>query len=143
MDLQLPIYLVVPSLAWLVAQVLKRFFVPAYRQNSIKDLSFIFKSGNMPSSHAAIVASLLTMVAIRDGLGSSGFGIAFVLYVIVLYDAVNVRRSVGEQGPVVVELAKKAGLNPKIHLAIGHRITEVAAGSIIGFAVALVMLQFM
>jgi uncharacterized protein len=143
MNPQLSIYLVAPVIAWLVAQALKRVLVPAYRHNPISDLSFIFKSGNMPSSHASIMASLLTVVAMRDGLSSSSFGIAFALYVIVIYDAVNVRRSVGEQGPVVVTLAKRAGLKPKIHLAVGHRITEVAVGSMVGIVTAAVVLQFM
>jgi acid phosphatase family membrane protein YuiD len=54
-----------------------------------------------------------------------------------------VRRSVGELGPVVLELAKKAGLKPSIHLAMGHRISEVVVGSLIGIASGIVVLQFM
>ena len=142
MDIQQLIYIVVPALAWLIAQLLKKFLVPAYRHSSVSDLSFIFKSGDMPSSHGAIVASLLTLVALREGVGSSSFGIAFVLYVIVFYDAVNVRRSVGDQGPVVEELAKKAGLKPSIHLAMGHRVPEVVVGSMVGIATAILVLQF-
>jgi len=132
----------VPVVAWLVAQILKKFWVQAYRDSSFKDLSFFFRSGSMPSSHAAIAISLLTTIGIKEGIDSSAFGIAFVLCTIVLYDAVNVRRSVGEQGAVVAELAKKAGLQIKFHSALGHRVPEVVVGALVGAAVSLVMLQF-
>ncbi|SRR6266496_1161420 len=143
MNLQLSVYVIAPILAWLLAQLLKKVLVRKYRQSSIKDLSFFFKSGNMPSSHAAIVTSLVTTVAVLQGIGSSSFAIAFVLCVIVLYDAVNVRRSVGEMGIVVRELAKKVGIKQPFHAALGHQISEVVAGSVLGIVAALVLLQFM
>lgn len=143
MSLKLSVYFVAPVLAWLVAQLLKRFLVRTYRESSISDLSFFFKSGNMPSSHAAIVVSLLTAVGAREGLDSSAFGIVFVLCTIVLYDAVNVRRSVGEQGLLLADLAEKVGIKKPFHRALGHRISEVAIGSLVGIVTAWVVLQFM
>jgi acid phosphatase family membrane protein YuiD len=87
--------------------------------------------------------SLLTVIGARDGTGSALFAIVLVLSMIVLYDAVNVRRSVGEQGPVVVELAERAGLKPSIHLAMGHRISEVVVGGALGVVTAIAVLRFM
>lgn len=97
----------------------------------------------MPSSHAALMISLLTVVGVNDGMASALFATVLVLSLIVLYDAVNVRRAVGEQGPVVIELARKAGLRPSVHLALGHLISEVTVGSIIGVVTAFLVLQFM
>jgi acid phosphatase family membrane protein YuiD len=142
MQIELTSYIAAPLIAWFLAQVFK-YLGQAYKASSFKDLSFLYKSGNMPSSHSALMLSLLTVIAAKEGTGSALFAIVLVLSLIVLYDAVNVRRSVGEQGPVVVELAKRAGLEPSIYLAMGHRITEVAVGSLLGIVSALVVLQFM
>jgi acid phosphatase family membrane protein YuiD len=142
MRIELSSYIVAPLVAWALAQVFK-YLGQAYKASSFKDLSFLYKSGNMPSSHSALMLSLLTVIGVEDGTASAPFAIVLILSLIVIYDAVNVRRSVGEQGPVVVELAKRAGLKPSIHLAMGHRVSEVTVGSILGIATAIVVLQFM
>ena len=142
MNIELSSYVVAPLMAWILAQVLK-YLGQAYKASSFKDLSFLYKSGNMPSSHSALMLSLLTVIGMRDGTGSALFAVVLVLSMIVLYDAVNVRRSVGEQGPIVVELAQKAGIRQTIHLAMGHRISEVAVGGGLGILTAVLVLQFM
>lgn len=142
MNIELSSYAVAPFIAWMLAQTLK-YLGQAYKASSFRDLSFLYKSGDMPSSHAALMTSLLTVVALKDGTGSALFAVVAVLALIVIYDAVNVRRAVGEQGPVVEVLAKKAGLKSPFHMARGHRISEVAVGGLLGIVVALLVLQFM
>ncbi len=142
MHIELSTYIVAPLVAWALAQVCK-YLSHAYKASSFKDVSFLYKSGNMPSSHSALMLSLLTVIGLKDGTADASFAIVLILSLIVIYDAVNVRRSVGEQGPVVVELAKKAGLKPSIHLAMGHRISEVTVGGALGIVTAIVVLQFM
>lgn len=135
-------YIVAPTLAWIVAQVTK-YIVQGVKAKSFKDVSFLYKSGNMPSSHSALMLSLLTVVGALDGIGSVTFGITLVLSSIIIYDAVNVRRAVGEQGLILLELAKKAGVKQPFHRALGHRITEVTAGSLIGILAGVVVLQLL
>ncbi len=142
MGIEVSSYIIAPVVAWVLAQTVK-YFIQAYKASSFSDTSILYKSGSMPSSHAALMLSLLTIISFRDGTASAAFGIVLVLSMIVLYDAVNVRRSVGEQGPVLLELAKKANIRASIHLARGHRITEVIVGGLIGIATAIVVLQFM
>lgn len=142
MHIELSSYIVASILAWVLAQTLK-YLGQAYRAHSFRDISFLYKSGNMPSSHAALMLSLLTVVTFKDGAGSALFAVVLVLTMIILYDAVNVRRAVGEQGLVLLELAKKAGLRPAVHQAMGHRISEVIGGGLLGIMVAVLVLQFM
>ena len=142
MDIQLSSYLVAPLIAWGLAQTIK-YLLQARKASSFRDLSFLYKSGNMPSSHSALMISLLTTIGLEDGTASALFAIVAVLSLIVIYDAVNVRRAVGEQGAIVLELAKKAGIKQPFYNAMGHRLTEVTAGSIIGIVSALLVLQFM
>lgn len=98
-----------------------------------------FSSGNMPSSHSAICMSLLVVIASISGLGSPEFGIMFVLTSIVIYDAINVRRAVGEQGQVLKTLVK----DKTFYMAQGHRPLEVIVGGIVGTAVGFGLLQIL
>lgn len=142
MDVELSSYLVAPLLSWALAQTIK-YLLQAYKAGSLRDLSLFYKSGNMPSSHSALMVSLLTVIGITDGTSSPFFAIVAVLSLIVIYDAINVRRAVGEQGLILLDLAKRAGIKTPFHHAMGHRITEVVAGSGLGFLSALLVLQFM
>lgn len=135
-------YLLVPLVAWALSQLLK-YVLQGIRSNSLHDLSLLYKSGDMPSSHSALMVSLLTTIGIRDGIGSASFGIVVVLTVIILYDAVNVRRAVGEQGLVLKELANISKHKTSFYTAKGHTLTEVTAGSLLGVFVAVLVLQFL
>lgn len=138
MDRWVSIYWVAPIAAWLVAQLIKVVIAMGKGNRSGLKTTFL-SSGNMPSSHSAITIALLVVVAVRDGLHSATFGIAFVLTSIVIYDALNVRRAVGEQGEVLKELAGKR----TFYRAMGHKPTEVIVGAIIGVGVAACLLQIL
>ena len=56
------------------------------------DLSRIFMSGGMPSSHSSFVTCLSTLVGIYRGFDSIEFAICIVFALIVMYDASGVRR---------------------------------------------------
>jgi len=134
----LSVYWVTPLLAWLVAQLVK-VMLAAFTGGFRGARPMFFSSGNMPSSHSAICLSVLTVIAGLEGLQSPEFGIMFTFTAITLYDAVNVRRAVGEQGLVLQELVK----NKKFYTALGHKPTEVIVGGALGVAVGLVMLQIL
>ena len=58
-------------------------------------------SGGMPSSHSATVCGLTTAAVIKYGVGSFEFAISFVLSMIVMYDAIGVRRETGKQAKLL------------------------------------------
>lgn len=127
-----------PILGWLAAQFVK--FLLALRRNQTRDYSIFFKSGSMPSSHTATMVALLTVVGIIDGVGSTAFGIVGVLSGVVVYDALNVRRAVGEQGKVLGELARKAKITDHFYTAKGHVPVDVVVGVPVGVLSALTVL---
>ncbi|TMQ72760.1 MAG: hypothetical protein E6K81_06485, partial [Candidatus Eisenbacteria bacterium] len=53
------------------------------------------ETGGMPSSHAASVSSLSTMVGLHDGFRSSLFAVTLFFSLIVMYDAAGLRRAAG------------------------------------------------
>lgn len=88
----------------------------------------VFQPGGMPSSHSAFVTSLLIVIARRLGTDSTEFAIAFVFACVVWYDAISLRRSVGQQAEVLNQL------QPWKHLRVrvGHSVKEVIAGIAFG-----------
>ena len=89
----------------------------------------IFRQGGMPSSHSAFVTSLLILIWRKLGATSIEFAIAMVFASIVWYDAMNSRRTLGEQSKILNRLQQWQ------HLAenVGHSTLEVLAG--IGFGI--------
>ena len=128
-------YLLAIILGWIIAQGLKYVF------GSIKTRTFgnyrqLYLSGNMPSAHSATVAALATVVGLKDGFGSPLFAIAALFAAIVMYDAVMVRRSSGEQGTAIqalIQEVKSKVLVPRA--AKGHTPEEVIVGVVIGIII--------
>lgn len=132
-------YLIAIALGWVVAQGLKYVFA-VVRTGNVGNFRQLYLSGNMPSAHSATVVALATLVGLRDGLDSALFGLAALLAAIVMYDAVMVRRSAGEQGVAIQQLIKTT--HSKIDLpraAKGHTPVEVVVGMLLGIVIGLVV----
>eukprot|EP00197_Chlamydomonas_leiostraca_P007263 CAMPEP_0202867332 /NCGR_PEP_ID=MMETSP1391-20130828/9207_1 /ASSEMBLY_ACC=CAM_ASM_000867 /TAXON_ID=1034604 /ORGANISM="Chlamydomonas leiostraca, Strain SAG 11-49" /LENGTH=121 /DNA_ID=CAMNT_0049547369 /DNA_START=293 /DNA_END=658 /DNA_ORIENTATION=+ len=106
----------------------------------------------MPSAHSAFVTGLATSVAIRDGTSSSSFAIAAVFALIVMYDAVGLRLHAGRHATalnaIIAEIVIQDPGHPvttismqhgQLREQLGHTPLQVAAGSILGFVLALIV----
>ena len=132
-------YLWAIAAGWVVAQGAK-YVIVVVRTRSLKDLRQLYMSGNMPSAHSATATSLLTVIAFKDGIDSGLFGLAALFAAIVMYDAVMVRRSVGEQGEAIQALIKGFKNDVKLpRAARGHSPLEVVVGMIVGVLVGSVV----
>lgn len=132
-------YIIAIIIAWLVAQGAK-YLIIAVRQRNFDHFRQLYLSGNMPSAHSATVMALLMMVALRDGVSSGIFAVAALFAAIVMYDAVMVRRSAGEQGIAIQQLIKEQ--RSKVALpraARGHTPVEVAVGAALGVFIGIVV----
>lgn len=133
------LYLIVPLLAWVVAQGGKYVYA-VIKTRSIKVFNKLYVSGGMPSAHSATVVSLAVYIGLEEGLDSALFAIAGVLAMIVMYDAVMVRRSSGEQGLRLNKLSKVVQPElPQLHIAKGHTPVEVVVGALVGATIASVV----
>lgn len=129
--------LVCAILSWFIAQVLK--ILTTLITTHKVDIAVIVSSGGMPSSHSALVSSLATAVGLRKGLASTEFTITFVMAVIVMYDAIGVRREAGNHAQALNQIIK----NFKIPLGqdefkelLGHTPLQVLAGCCLGTGLA-------
>lgn len=128
-------YIIAGLAGWVVSQ-LSKYVVASYRNGKLASYRQLYLSGHMPSAHSATVISVLVVIGLRDGIESGLFGLAVVFASVVLYDAMMVRRSSGEQGVALTALIKETNSKvPLPRVAIGHTPLEVAVGSLLGFLV--------
>ena len=104
---------------WLVAQISKTILHTIVSKKF--DAERLVGTGGMPSSHSATVCGLATGVFLSCGAGSVEFAVAAALAIIVMYDALGVRRQAGEQAKVLnemIEVFEKMGkdITPDRHL---------------------------
>ena len=138
--------LVVPTVAWLVAQLLKAIIDAAV--NKTFRLSRLFGDGGMPSGHSATVMSLATIVGLTDGFGSMTFAIAMVFAIIVMHDAIGVRREAGKQARMIISMVEVLGdylvekdkkiRDEKLKVLVGHTPLQVVCGALLGIVIAIV-----
>lgn len=132
-------YLLAIVAAWLISQGAKYLLV-AVKQRSFDHYRQLYLSGNMPSAHSASVMALVAVIALHDGVESGLFAVAALFAAIVMYDAVMVRRSSGEQGIAIQQLIKEQKSSvPFPRAAKGHTPVEVAVGALLGAVIGLVV----
>lgn len=133
-------YLLAIGVAWITAHLIK-YCLARYQGRRVDFAQQLFISGGMPSSHTATATAVWFLVGAYEGIHSALFGIATLVLLIVAYDAVKVRRSVGEQGAAIhalIEFTKsKQLIAPRT--ARGHTPIEVVAGACLGLAVGMVV----
>ncbi len=134
--------LVSAVVGWVVAQVLKTLIDFALNKNFNKER--LVGSGGMPSSHSATVCGLTTAAAICYGAASFEFAICFVLSMIVMYDAIGVRRETGKQAKLLNSLLSENplklsadALQERLKEYVGHTPLQVFAGAVLGILLAL------
>jgi len=125
----------IPIIVGCITQATK-FLLSVVRHGKIEP-KYPLTSGHMPSSHTSFVVSLTAMVAIREGLDSILFAIAFVFSYIVIYDAMFIRTNIGYNGKVLNELIREIpGIKkenyPTLRERVGHKPMEVLVGGVMG-----------
>ncbi|XP_077251310.1 acid phosphatase/vanadium-dependent haloperoxidase-related protein [Tasmannia lanceolata] len=131
-------------IAWAIAQSMKLFLYFFVERKW--DSRILFSSGGMPSSHSALCMALTTSVALCHGVGDSLFPVCLGFSLIVMYDAIGVRRHAGMQAEVlnmiVEDLFQGHPISQrKLKELLGHTPSQVIAGAILGILVACVCCQ--
>jgi acid phosphatase family membrane protein YuiD len=139
--------LVAGLLGWTVAQISKTIIYLIV--NKELKLERMCGGGGMPSSHSATVCGLATATGMIYGGSSIEFAVTFVLAMIVMYDAMNVRMETGRQGKVLndmIEVFQKMGKNvspeERLKELVGHTPLQVLVGAITGIVVAVLVVLY-
>lgn len=135
-------YLIAGGLAWFLAQFTKYVLV-TIKNKKLDTVNRLYLSGGMPSAHSATTISVLTVIGLKDGTDTSIFALTALLASIVIYDAIMVRRSSGEQGIALLNfMNEQKSKVKKPFLALGHNWIEVLVGSILGFVIGLAVVGY-
>ena len=118
-------------LGWFVAQVLKTLIHMIINKKFVAER--MVGSGGMPSSHSSTVCALATAAGMKYGGGSYEFAIAIMLAIIVMYDAMGVRRE------IFTNMGNQISAEEKLKEFVGHTPLQVLMGAILGIIIALLV----
>ena len=131
---------------WFVAQVLKTIIYVIVNKNFNPER--LMGDGGMPSSHSATVMALVTSTFLTYGAGSFEFAISGVLALIVMHDAMGVRRQAGKQAVMInnmmdwfKELDQDIPVEQKLKEFVGHTPLQVLFGAILGIVVGAIVIS--
>ena len=138
-------YMELGSLGGLIAFVLGWFFAQSGKfigdlitkkraLNFSEVIDCFTRSGGMPSGHTASFTGLTVFLGLQNGFSSGLFVLALAMTIIVVYDAVNVRYAVGEQGKLLNIIADSDNNKKtrKMKVVEGHTIPQVCVGAVLG-----------
>ena len=139
--------LISAALGWLVAQLLKTLIDIWYNKSFSPDR--LWGSGGMPSSHSSTVCALAASSALRYGVGGFEFAVSFMFAVVVMYDAMGVRRETGKQAKLLNMILDNnifsdnfEHFEEKLKEFVGHTPLQVLMGAILGIFIAFIMEGF-
>ncbi|MBR5528316.1 MAG: divergent PAP2 family protein [Clostridia bacterium] len=141
-------YHLVCSLAgFLSAQVFK--FILTLIAAGTLDFKKLVENGGMPSSHTSTVLALTVSLGRVLGTDSPVFAIAFILSMVVMIDAMGVRRATGENSKLLnkiihdlFEEKNAAFLAEDLREYVGHKPLEVLVGAVIGIIIPFIIAPF-
>jgi len=130
-----------------MAQVLKTMiFILSGRRGKASELIEItmWRTGGMPSSHSAVVGAMTTSVAFiffKEGVDANLFVFSFWFMMVVIRDALGVRRAAGLQARAINNLGKQIAEKMEINYIPvkeiqGHTPLEVLVGALLGIFIA-------
>lgn len=124
-------YLVTPVLTWMVVGPIKFLISSARLRRWAFDL---VGNGGFPSNHSAVVSSMATLIALREGMGHPAFGVAVTLAFIVMIDANSLRQHVGRHAVALNQLRKEDVEAMRLRERMGHTKVEITGGIATGIA---------
>lgn len=127
-------YALVCPCAYLVAGSLK------FAINSLRHRAPAFGHvglGGFPSTHTSIVAAGFWMVALRAGIDTPAFAVATGLLLVVMIDAMDLRRKLEKVHRVLKAELPQSDAAQGLRDRVGHTPFEVGGGFVVGGLVAL------
>lgn len=135
---------IVPLLVGVIVQAIK--FV-IYSLKHGWDIRYAFTHGHMPSAHTAFAVSLVTSIGFYEGIHTGSFAVAIALAFLIIDDATRLRMHLGDQGRYLNMLVQQLDIDeskfPRLKERTGHRVSEVLAGAILGFALTMLSIYLL
>ncbi|PNH21420.1 hypothetical protein B6K86_01360 [Lachnospiraceae bacterium] len=128
--------------SWFIAQFIK-MLLELLTTGTIR-VERLYGNGGMPSSHSATVCGLASSAAYCYGIGSFEFAISFIFAMVVMTDAMGVRRETGKQSRLLNMMMQEDfwnfddpdKLQMRLKELIGHTPMQVCCGAVLGILIA-------
>jgi len=135
--------LIIPLVAGFLAQIVK-FVLFSFKHGM--DWRFLLEYGHMPSSHTAMMSGLIYAIGYYNGITTPEFATAFIVTLLVVSDALRLRRYIGSYGKTLNNLLYRLKIEDdaaslKLKERVGHRPSEILAGAVLGVLTALVLIR--
>lgn len=139
---------IIPLLVLMITRVLK-FIIFYFRHN--RSFSYTMKHamsyGHMPSVHTALMTSMVTSVGYYEGISSGAFALAIIMAIVVVDDATRLRVYLGTHSEYLNFIKNKLEMDndkyPELKERMGHRMSEVIAGGIVGFSLTILLINLL
>ena len=113
------VFVIAPLRGWFVAGSLK-LAVNSLRQGRLsRDQVGL---GGLPSNHIAVVSSTAILIGLREGINTALFAMAVTLVIIVILDALHLRREVGAHAQALNALLRGNAKRPPLREHVGHQL---------------------
>jgi uncharacterized protein len=141
-----PYYIfLIPITVWFAIQGIKIVIFSMKHGWNIKNTLTHVGYGHMPSAHTGFVSSLVTSVGYYTGINSGAFAVALILAIMTVDDSIRLRMYIGDQGNYLNRLVEHLNLGgenfPKLKERMGHRISEVIVGGLLGCLFTLLLAE--
>lgn len=137
--------LITPILAWLVSQLFKFVIHSAVERRLCFER--LYGDGGLPSGHSATVTALACLCGWGCGFGSAMFAVSMMVAIVVMHDAMGVRREAGKQAVSIKEIADTLNRmfldndhqirTGKLKELVGHTPIQVVLGFMVGVIVSI------
>ncbi|MFA6183505.1 MAG: divergent PAP2 family protein [Parcubacteria group bacterium] len=139
---------IIPLVVLLLTRVLK-FLIFYFNHN--RDFAYTKKHamsyGHMPSVHTALMTSMVTSIGHYAGITSGAFALAVIMAIIVVDDATRLRVYMGTHSEYLNFIKNKLEMDnekyPELKERMGHRMSEVIAGGIVGFTFTIFLIKIL
>ncbi len=133
------------ALGWCVAQILKTIIHLILSKEFVAER--LIGSGGMPSSHSSTVCALAAATYFEYTATSYEFAMALIFAIIVMYDAMGVRRETGIQAKLLNDILKtfedmgrrEISAHDKLKEFVGHTPLQVLMGALLGIFLSWMM----
>lgn len=134
----------IPITVGIIVQTIK--FV-LYSMKHGWDIRYMFTHGHMPSAHTAFAFSLVTSIGFYEGVHTGTFAIAIALAFLIIDDATRLRMTLGDQGKYLNMLIGQLNIDekeyPRLKERMGHKVSEVVVGAIIGLILTMLFIKLL
>jgi uncharacterized protein len=129
-------YVIAPFTGWFIAGSMK------FAINFLRSGRLVWDQiglGGLPSNHTAVVSSTAVLIGLREGVNTALFAIAMTLAIIVMLDALNLRREVGAHAAALNDLLRGDTKRLPFREHVGHQQVEVLMGFLVGVGCAVLL----